>query len=262
MPVFAEPAFPNPALPNHALPNHALPNHALPNHALPNPRSWTCPGPAPASLLPDPRSRRPTLTRRFALTFDYLCPFARNANEHAIEALRAGADLAVTWTPYSLAQGHVEDGQPSVWDRDEPHRASGLLALQAGLVVRDEHPERFLDVHEQLFAARHDRGEDLRDRDVVAKVLEHADVDADAVFARIDDGSALAALRREHENAVEEHQVWGVPTFITEERAVFVRVLDRPEGDGDRATERVAQVLDLVRTPLELHEFKQVDLPR
>jgi hypothetical protein len=200
------------------------------------------------------------VTRRFRLTFDYLCPFARNANEHVLAGLRDGADWDVAFLPFSLAQGHVEEGQPSVWERDEPSRSSGVLALQVGVTVRDVLPARFLDVHEALFAARHDEGTDIKDPAVLRAVLERLDIDPEAIFAQIDDGTALSTLRREHTEAADRHQVWGVPTFITDARAVFVRVMDRPDGDGRLARQRIDHVLDLVDSPLELHEFKQVDL--
>ena len=201
------------------------------------------------------------MTRRFALTFDYLCPFARNANEHVITALRGGADWDVRFVPYSLAQGHVAEDQPAVWDRREPHRVAGVLALQVGIAVRDRHPDRFLEVHEQLFAARHDRGEDLKDRAVVATALERAGLAAEDVLTAVEAGELLGQLQQEHERAVQDHEVWGVPTFITDRRAAFVRLLDRPGGDATLATQRITQVVELVDAPMELHEFKQTDLP-
>jgi hypothetical protein len=200
------------------------------------------------------------VTRRFQLTFDYLCPFARNANEHVVAGLRGDADWEVDFVPFSLAQGHVEAGDTAIWERDTPLTESGILALAAGVVVRDEYPEAFLDVHEALFAARHDAGMDIKDRDVVAEVLRGAGVDPEPVFARIDDGPALKVVRDEHEAAA-AREVWGVPTFMTEDRCVFVRVLDRPEGDAARATRRIEQIVDLVDDAAMLHEFKQVDLP-
>ncbi|TVR22213.1 MAG: protein-disulfide isomerase [Nitriliruptor sp.] len=200
------------------------------------------------------------MTRRFALTFDYLCPFARNANEHVITALRGGADWDVRFVPYSLAQGHGDEERQAVWDRPDPHRVSGVLALQVGIAVRDRYPDRFLDVHEQLFAARHDRGEDLKAREVVGAALERAGLAAEDLLAGVDD-ELLRQLQEEHEAAVRDHDVWGVPTFITDRRAVFVRLLDRPEGDAALARQRIAQIVDLVDDPLELHEFKQTDLP-
>jgi hypothetical protein len=201
------------------------------------------------------------MSRRFAVTFDYLCPFARNGNEHVVEGLRHGADWDVEFLPHSLAQGHVEPGQPDVWDLEDPSAAAGVLALQAGLAVRDHDPERFLEAHEALFAARHDHGRDLKDPDVVRAALLGADVDADAVFDAIGTGEPLKVLRSEHEAGVRDHEIWGVPTYVAGGRAVFVRVLDRPDGDGALARRRIEQIVDLVVDAPMLHEFKQTDLP-
>lgn len=201
------------------------------------------------------------MTLSFSITYDYLCPFARNANEHVVAGLQHGADWDVTFVPYSLAQGHVEADGTDVWDRDDPTRSSGILAFLAGLAVRDEFPDQFLDAHRELFAARHDRGEDLRKREVLVKALNAANLDGDAVLALVDDGDYLTELRSEHERAVADHDVWGVPTFIGEQRAVFVRLLDRFEGNPQTSIERIEQVMGLVDGLIDLHEFKQTDLP-
>lgn len=201
------------------------------------------------------------MTLSFGITFDYLCPFARNANEHVIAGLEHGADWDVRFVPYSLAQGNVEAGGTDVWDREDPNRSSGILALQAGLVVRDRFPDLFLDAHRELFAARHDRGEDLRDRDVITKALDTAGLDPREIFSLMDDGAFLQRLRDEHERAVADHEVWGVPTFIGRDRAVFVRVLDRYEGDAEVSVERIERIMTLVDEFGDLHEFKQTDLP-
>ncbi len=41
------------------------------------------------------------MTVRFALTFDYLCPFARIANETVAEAIEDGVDWDVEFRPFS-----------------------------------------------------------------------------------------------------------------------------------------------------------------
>src|SRR5690606_12629154 len=102
-----------------------------------------------------------TVMTDFEITWDYRCPFARNAHEHVVEGLRDGADWGVRFVPFSLGQVHVAEGEPDVWER--PEADSGLLALQAGVVVRDRFPDRFPDVHLALFALRHDEGRHLRD---------------------------------------------------------------------------------------------------
>lgn len=202
------------------------------------------------------------MTRRFGLSFDYLCPFARNAHEHVVAGLRAGADWHVDFVPYSLSQGHVKNDQTPIWDRDRPEAASGILAFLVGLTVRDQDPDRFLDVHEALFAIRHDRGEDIKDPEVIRATLDGVGLDGHDVMHRALDGQALKTLQQEHEAAVRDHNVWGVPTFIGSQRAVFVRLLDRPDNDGELGRRRIEQILDLIEDAPNLHEFKQTELAR
>lgn len=196
----------------------------------------------------------------FAVNWDYRCPFARNAHEHIVTGLRAGAEWDVRFVPFSLGQVHVPEGEPDVWVR--PHVDTGLLALQAGVVVRDRYPDRFLDVHEALFALRHDEGRHLEDEAEVRKVLTDQGVDADAVLAEVADGSALATVRDEHTASVDELEAWGVPTFMQGDRAVFVRLMDRPRGDADKAIHTIERVVGLLSEWPELNEFKHTSRKR
>lgn len=196
----------------------------------------------------------------FAVTWDYRCPFARNAHEHVIEGLRAGADWDVRFVPFSLGQAHVAEGEPDVWAR--PESDTGLLALRAGVVVRDRFSDRFLDVHQALFALRHDHGRHLEDEAEVRRVLTEQGVDADAVFEEIATGTPLQTVRDEHTAAVDDHDVWGVPTFVSGDNAVFVRLMHRPDGDGALATRTIERVLDLLDGFPELNEFKHTSLKR
>jgi len=196
----------------------------------------------------------------FAVTWDYRCPFARNASEHILDGLESGADWDVTWVPFSLNQVHVEEGDTDVWD--DPSKASGLIAMQAGIAVRDNWPEHFPKVQRALFAARHDEGRDIRDEGVIRDVLHANGADADAVFDEIAGGAPLKTFRQAHEDAVGQHHVFGVPTFIFNDRAVFVRVMNRPKGDGRVAQTMVERVLDLLTTWPELNEFKYTSIPR
>jgi len=200
------------------------------------------------------------VTTSFAVTWDYRCPFARNASEPILTALDGGADWDMTWVPYSLNQAHVEEGDPDVWD--DPSKAPGLLAMQAGIAVRDRWPEALPAVQRALFAARHDEGRDIREEDVVREVLQANGADADAVFQELAGGQPLKVFRTEHERAVADNHVFGVPTFIAGGQAVFVRVMDRPGGDSERARTTIERILDLLTGWPELNEFKRTSIPR
>lgn len=199
------------------------------------------------------------MTRRFAITWDYRCPYARIGHDHVLTGLLSGADWDVTFLPFSLGQAHVEEGEPDVWDN--PDSDTGLLALQAGVAVRDLWPERFLDVHLGIFEHRHVHAGDLRDRDALSTVLAANGLDADKVWAEVDGGQPLATIKAEHTAYAESHKVWGVPTFVVGDAAVFVRLMKPAAGDGSLAVTTVERVLDQIEWPL-LNEFKHTSIAR
>lgn len=196
---------------------------------------------------------------RFEVTWDYLCPFARNAHEHLVTALKAGADWDVQFRYFSLSQSHMGD-KGAVWD--DPAAFSGVLAGLAGIVVRESDPERFLEAHLALFGARHDRGLDLRDPEIVAGALAEVGLDGAGIVEEALSGWPADKAREEHEGAVRQWDVFGVPTFIADDRAVFVRLMHRPAGDIAMATATVDKVLGLFQDFPELNEYKFTRAPR
>lgn len=195
------------------------------------------------------------MTRSFAVSFDYLCPFARNAHEAVVAALRDGRDWDVRFVPFSLEQSHTPEGEIPVWERPEGERGSGMLALQWGLAVRDAFPEQFPDWHIAAFAARHDHALQIRDEAVLREVATTSGLDADAVAALVASGDPLRTLAREHAETVERWEMFGVPTFAYGEEAVFVRFMERGRVDD---LERALDLLEWER----LNEFKRTRIPR
>ena len=198
--------------------------------------------------------------RRFAITHDYLCPFARNAAEVVVRALEAGEPFEAEFRAFSLSQVHLEEGEAPVWAPGAEPR-SGVLALQWGLAVRDHLPGRFPAAHLALFAARHDHGRDLNDPGVLAAAVASAGVDPDEVGKLVAAGRPAAALAADHTWAVDTSRVFGVPTFVTDRRAVFVRLMDRP-ATAEAARSTLERVLAMVEDWPDLNEFKATAIPR
>jgi len=195
------------------------------------------------------------VSRSIAVTFDYRCPFAYNGNAAVIAALRAGSDVDFRFVPFSLDQIHVEEGAPPVWDRDPSEWGSGVLSLLYGIAVRDTFPDQFFVAHVALFAARHEKGLQLKDEDVLRDAVAEAGLDADAVAEEAHSGRPLKTLAAEHTEAVERWSVFGVPTYIEGEEAVFVRFMERGRVDD---LERALDLLQWTR----LNEFKRTRIPR
>ena len=198
------------------------------------------------------------MTRSFGLTYDYRCPFARLVHDHVVEGLRAGAAWNVTFLPFCLGQAHVEEGQPDIWDT--PELDSGLLALQLSISVRDNQPASFIDFHQALFNHRHNGGGSLREHRVLESIMKDNSIDADAAFSDVASGRTLEVVKREHSQYVRSHQVWGTPTFIVDEKSVFVRLLDHAHGNGDIAKRTIDRILDDIDWPI-LNEFKHTSIP-
>ena len=195
------------------------------------------------------------MTVSFGLTFDYRCPFARNGHEAVVNAGREGVDLDVRYLAFSLDQTHIAEGDPPVWERDPSGWGTGTLSLLYGIAVRDSFPDFFLDAHLALFAQRHDHGLKLGHEDVLQAAIVSAGLDVAAVKDEVWSGRPLATLAAEHTDLVNRYSVFGVPTFITEDDAVFVRFMERGRVDD---VVRAIDLLDWTR----LNEFKRTRVAR
>jgi hypothetical protein len=193
--------------------------------------------------------------REIAATWDYRCPFARNGHEAIVNAVREGSDVDFRFLAFSLDQVHVEEGDTPVWDRDPADWGTGTLALLYGIAIRDNFPDKFLDAHVELFAQRHDHGLKLGHEDVLEAAVERVGLDVEAVKVEAWSGRPLKTLIAEHTEAVEQHAVFGVPTYIEGDEAVFIRFMERGRADD---LNRALDLLDWTR----LNEFKRTKIAR
>lgn len=199
-------------------------------------------------------------TPAFGLNYDYRCPFARNVHNHVIAAQRAGANFTIAFEPYTLSQGHIEPGNPPAWE--DPAHDGDLLSLEASLAVRDLLPEQFLDAHEAFFAARHERFIPLRNREEVGGVLESVGIDPAVIFAHVDGGAPRAEIAETWLRRHDRDEVFGVPTFFVGESAVFIRLMEGPNGDGAHSVATIERLVSLIADHGEINEFKHTKLNR
>lgn len=194
----------------------------------------------------------------FELSFDYRCPFAKNIHLHVVTALRAGAPFEVTFAPWSLSQGHRAEGAVDVWD--DPAYDGDLVALAAGVSVRDQQPEHFLAAHEALFRARHERHVRLATFDEVASVLQPIGVDVANVRADLESRRPYREIQASYERFATV-EAFGVPTFVVGSDATFVRYMDPPTADADASIRLIGSLLELMAHQPQLNEFKHTRLP-
>jgi len=199
------------------------------------------------------------MARSFAVTWDYRCPYGRIVHDHVVTGLLAGADWNVTFLPYCLGQSNRDPDLPPIWET--PRADSGLFALQVGVAARDADPARFPAFHHAVYEYRHTRAGNLNDRDAIAALLVGAGFDPDSVLGVVEGGEPLRTIAREHMQYVNSHEVWGVPTFVVDDKAVFVRLLRTAQGDAGTATATIERILDDIAWPI-LNEFKHTSVPQ
>jgi len=141
-----------------------------------------------------------------------------------------------------------------MWDRDPSGWGTGVLALLYGIAVRDHFPDEFLDAHLELFAARHVHGGKLDEESVLRDAVARAGLEPDAVAAIAHAPETLKTLAAEHTEMVDDYAVFGVPTFVEGDQAVFVRFMDRGNGND------VERMLELLAWT-SLNEFKRTRIP-
>ena len=93
------------------------------------------------------------------------------------------------------------------------------------------------------------------DEQVLAHAVASVGLDAGAVEAEVWSGRPLATLAAEHTEAVDRWAVFGVPTFVEDDEAVFVRFMERGRVDD---LEHVLELLSWTR----LNEFKRTRIGR
>ena len=195
------------------------------------------------------------MARQIAATFDYRCPFARNGHEAVVNAIREGSDVDFRFVAFSLDQAHVEEGEPPVWERPPDERGTGVLSLTWGIAVRDTFPEHFLDFHIAAFAARHDHGKKLGHESVMVEAAASVGLDPDLVAKEVATGRPLEVLASEHAEMVDGYEVFGVPTYVEGDEAVFIRFMERGRVDD------LTRALDLLEWT-RLNEFKRTRIAR
>ena len=180
---------------------------------------------------------------QFQVFYDYLCPFVYRASVllHNV-GLSEPSRLKVTWRYFSLTQVNSKDDGWTVWDAPASQLVKGRLAFQAAEAARRQ--GRFDDFHMPLLEARHRDRLDLDQPEVVERVAVDSGLDLDRFRKDVADAGILASLARDHHLAVQEHGVFGTPTFVFSDGAsAYVRLADAPDAaNSGRLFDRVLSI--------------------
>lgn len=153
--------------------------------------------------------------------FDYVCPYVYRASQW-LETVQARVpELELVWRYFSLSQINNREPGWEVWagPRHNPEgwssdpRLRGLRAQWAAEAARQQGAEAFQRFHYALLRAIHQDQRSLYSDEATRQAAEEAQLELPQWEAACQSLEHLAALRRDHEAAI-EHRVFGTPTFL------------------------------------------------
>jgi predicted DsbA family dithiol-disulfide isomerase len=183
--------------------------------------------------------------------YDYFCPFVYRASV-LLQNVGQARPLKVTWRYFSLAQVNSKDDGWTVWDAPDSEHVKGRLAFKAAESARRQ--GHLDDFHLPLLQARHRDRLDIDQVEVVERVAVEAGLDLERFRKDLSDPGILAALARDHRQAVSEHGVFGTPTLVFPNgAAAYVRLAEALDGpDAERVFEHLIKVAAREPSILEL----------
>ena len=158
---------------------------------------------------------------------------------------KSGGELELNWRSFSLEQVNSKEGPDwKIWEQPEDYHFRGFLALRAGEAARRQGKEAFERFHLALLRARHEDRRDIADRDVLVDVATSVGLDAARFREDLADRSLVEKIVQDHTEAVEQHGVFGTPTFVFPNGAsAFLKILRTPDEDAPRLLELLSEVM-------------------
>ena len=146
-----------------------------------------------------------------------------------------GDSLDITWKNFLLDQVNSSDPDRRVWDDPEGAASRSLLSLRAGEAARRQGRELFDKFHLELLTARHGGKDRIRldELDPLVSLARASGLDVARFRDDLKDKALVQNIARDHTEAVEDHGVFGTPTFVFENgNSVYMKTFIPPEGDS------------------------------
>jgi predicted DsbA family dithiol-disulfide isomerase len=177
-----------------------------------------------------------------AVYFDYICPWCYVATVRLLMLKEEfGEKIAINWKSFPLDpfgarpkyplallnQGRIRAGMEQdglsikPWPEDRALPASSMPAHEAARCARMQGREAFDRYHIALMKAYFSHCRDISDRSVLVSLAEEVHLDVSKFIADLESDLPKSVVLAEHEEAVNDGNIIGVPTVIIGQRAVL-----------------------------------------
>lgn len=156
-----------------------------------------------------------------------------------------GDNLDIDWKPFYLAQANSNEGPDwRAWEQEEDSATLGLQAFAAAEAAARQGTAGFEAFMLAMLRARHEDRKDLSDENVILESAQIAGLDMARFREDMKDPTIIPETGKSHIEAVEEHGVFGVPTFIFPNGAsAFLKAYVPPDEDAVSMFEDLTDVM-------------------
>lgn len=187
---------------------------------------------------------------RVTVYSDYTCGDTYRVKK-MIDQLGSGKPENLRWSPFSIKERNLVEGETSLFERGGIDSFS-VLALALSQAVPSE---RFPDFHDEVFEALHE-GSDLLSHDDLFEIAARAGVERREFEAT--EERWLKEVAGAHRDAV-ERGIFGAPTFAFESSgSVYVELRQAPESP-EEAGAIWDRIVDAAGAPASLALIRRLD---
>jgi len=145
-----------------------------------------------------------------------------------------GDSLQINWRGFPLEQVNSKEGSDwKIWDQPDDYPFRGFPALKAGEAARRQGVEGFDRFHIALLRARHEDRKNIADVEVLLEIARNSNLDSARFREDIGDPLITKKIVDDYTEAVEQHGVFGTPTFLFPNGAsAFLKMVRPPEEEA------------------------------
>ena len=154
----------------------------------------------------------------------------------------------------------IQGPEWKLWEQPDEYRSKSLWAFRAGEAARLQGPDAFERFHMALLRARHERKEDIADRQVLLGVAREVGLDEARFQIDLQDRSLLAKIGEDYTRGVQEHGIWGTPTLVFDGRqAAYLKL--RPAPPAEESVKLFEELFDIIHGRPYVIEVKRPRQP-
>jgi predicted DsbA family dithiol-disulfide isomerase len=194
--------------------------------------------------------------------FDYACPFADSAARwvHELKKQIPG-EVEFEFKFFPLEQVNAPaDVEEAIWDLPRENRSPARHSMQAGAAALQQGKDAFDVFNLELMKLKHSEGKEHGKRATIMEAAQRAGLNIARFEEDLEDDELLDIVREHYEEGVNEHGVFGTPTFVFPGGAsVYLQILPAPT-----AEEAVPLWREFVATAVgrpNFREFKRTRRP-